>query len=90
MIQRVIENLNIDANYHKGIDNHAARTHIAELTEDLIIRRLTEIEVCRLQGLPDDYFYKDGKLIISQTQVYKSVGNSWQSDTVAHILSYLK
>lgn len=56
---------------------------------DLIIRRLTEIEVCRLQGLSDDYFYDaDGNLIISSTQVYKSVGNGWQCDTIAHILSH--
>ena len=57
---------------------------------ELIIRKLTEVEVCRLQGLPSSYFYKNGVQIISSTQVFKSVGNGWQSDTVAHILSFYK
>lgn len=118
-----------DANYYKGMDNHAARTVVAsvadcntkgklkrnqdkaacftagahsggnhsdmdvlvQMVEDnLIIRRLTPIEVCRLQGIPDNYFFKDGKQLVSDTQVYKAVGNAWQKDTIVHILSYYK
>lgn len=53
------------------------------------IRRLTPIEVGRLQGIADDYFFKDGKYIISETQVYKCCGNGWQVDTIEYLFKYL-
>jgi len=80
--------LNLDANYYKGIDTHAARTFVIDT--DLIIRRLTPIECCRLQGLPDTHFYKNGIQLISDSQIYKAVGNGWQRDTITHLFSYLK
>lgn len=55
----------------------------------LRIRRLTPIECCRLQTVPDNYFKKDGKYIVSETQVYKMLGNGWTIDVIAHIFSYL-
>ena len=55
------------------------------------IRRLTPVECCRLQTVPDSYFYdKDGKNIISDSQIYKCLGNGWTVDVIAHILSYMK
>jgi DNA-cytosine methyltransferase len=48
------------------------------------IRRLTPIECERLQGLPDNY--TDG---ISDTQRYKCLGNAFNADVVAHIISQL-
>ena len=48
------------------------------------IRKLTEIEVERLQTLPDDY--TNG---ISSTQRYKALGNGWTVDVVSHILSFI-
>ena len=55
-----------------------------------IIRKLTVIECCRLQGMPDWWFLDDdGKQLISNTQCYKGLGNGWQKDTVQHIMSYL-
>lgn len=59
------------------------------IVEQRRIRRLTPIEVGRLQGMPDDYFFKDGKYIISETQVYKCCGNGWQVDTIVHMFQYL-
>lgn len=53
------------------------------------IRRLTEIECARLQNVPDEYFYQEGKLIVSSTQVYKMLGNGWNIDTIVHILSFM-
>lgn len=47
-------------------------------------RKLTPIECERLQGLPDNY--TDG---ISNTQRYKTLGNAFNVDVVAHILKYL-
>jgi len=57
--------------------------------KDYRIRRLTPIECCRLQTVPDDYFFKESKQIVSDTQMYKQLGNGWTVDVISHILSYL-
>ena len=54
------------------------------LTEESTIRKLTPIECERLQGLPDNY--TEG---VSNTQRYKCLGNAFNVDVVAHILSEL-
>lgn len=46
------------------------------------IRKLTPIECERLQGLPDDYTHG-----IAITNRYKCLGNAFNADVVAHILS---
>ena len=48
-------------------------------------RKLTPVECERLQGLPDNY--TEG---ISNTQRYKCLGNAFNVDVVAHILSFIK
>ena len=54
------------------------------------IRRLTPVECCRLQTVPDDYFYdSQGKDIISDTQKYRCLGNGWTVDVIAYIFSYI-
>lgn len=55
------------------------------IVEDFTIRKLTPIECERLQGLPDNY--TEG---ISNTQRYKCLGNAFNVDVVAHILSFIK
>lgn len=55
------------------------------ITDGENIRRLTLIECERLQGLPDNY--TDG---VSNTQRYKALGNAFNVDVVAHILSFIK
>lgn len=52
---------------------------------DYIIRRLTPIECERLQTLPDNY-----TRVISNTQRYKSIGNGWTVDVIAHIFSFME
>ena len=52
--------------------------------DNTVIRKLTPIECERLQGLPDNY--TEG---CSNTQRYKMLGNAFNVDVVAHILSYL-
>ena len=69
----------IDANYFKGVDNHAQRTQVERDGE---YEKLTVVECCRLQGVPDDYFK-----VSSNTQAYKMLGNGWQVDTIIHILN---
>lgn len=54
-------------------------------TEEYTVRKLTPIECERLQGLPDNY--TEG---ISNTQRYKTLGNAFNVDVVAHILSFIK
>lgn len=50
-----------------------------------VIRKLTPIEVERLQTLPDNY--SEG---VSNTQRYKAIWNWWTVDVIAHIFSYIK
>lgn len=49
------------------------------------VRRYTPLECERLQTLPDNY--TEG---ISDTQRYKSIGNGWTVDIIAHIFSYIQ
>jgi len=48
------------------------------------VRKLTPVECERLQGLPDNY--TEG---VSNTQRYKMLGNAFNVDVVAHILSFI-
>lgn len=49
------------------------------------IRRLTPLEVERLQTLPDNYTAG-----FPETHRYKAIGNAWTVDVVAHVFSYFK
>ena len=51
---------------------------------EIYYRKLSIVECCRLQGVPDDYFK-----VSSKTQAYKMLGNGWQVDTIEHILNQL-
>lgn len=53
--------------------------------EKIYVRKLTPLECERLQCLPDNY--TEG---ISNTQRYKTIGNGWTIDVIAHILSFIK
>lgn len=52
---------------------------------EYLIRKLTPLECERLQTLPDNY--TEG---ISNTQRYKSIGNGWTVDVIAHVFSFLE
>ena len=55
-----------------------------------IIRKLTVLECCRLQTFPDNYFVKaDGVPLVSNSQAYKQLGNSWTVEVIKHLLSYI-
>lgn len=49
------------------------------------VRKLTPIECCRLQCIPDNTTegFSDGK-------AYKATGNAFNADVISHILTYLK
>lgn len=57
---------------------------IVVMNPEMRIRKLTPIECERLQGLPDNY--TEG---IAKTHRYKCLGNAFNADVVAHILSHL-
>jgi site-specific DNA-cytosine methylase len=48
-----------------------------------IIRKLTVIECCRLQTMPDDYCKA-----VSATQGYKGLGNGWTAEVIIHLLNH--
>lgn len=48
------------------------------------IRRLTPTECARLQTIPDWYEW-----IVSDTQIYRMLGNGWTVDVIVHILSFM-
>ena len=49
--------------------------------DDISYRKLTPLECERLQTLPDNW-----TSMLSNTQRYKSIGNGWTIDVIAHIL----
>lgn len=56
--------------------------HVVDVSQSCI-RKLTPTECERLQGLPDGY--TEG---IAKTQRYKCLGNGFNADVIAHILSH--
>jgi len=55
------------------------------LTNGYLLRRLTPIECARLQTVPSWY-----KWIVSDSQIYKILGNGWTIEVIKHILSFIK
>ena len=53
-------------------------------TDNYILRRLTPIECARLQTVPEWY-----KWIVSDSQIYKMLGNGWTIEVIKHIFSFL-
>lgn len=53
------------------------------IRNELGVRKLTEIEFERLQGLPDNY--TEG---ISSANRYNVIGNGWNIETIEHILNH--
>ena len=66
--------------------------HNNHLTDGVAYRKLTPVECERLQTFPDNYtLVTDGKekQLVSNTQRYKALGNSFTADVVAHILKQI-
>ena len=60
-------------------------------TNNFRIRRLTPIEVCRLQTIPTSHFFdKENKQMVSDTQIYRMCGNGWTNEVIAYIFSFIK
>lgn len=50
------------------------------------IRRLTPLECLRLQGFPDEFYFKCKEEGLSDTQLYKQAGNSMTSDVMKYLI----
>lgn len=50
---------------------------------EIYFRKLTVVECCRLQTVPDDYFK-----VSSNSQAYKMLGNGWTVDVISYLLGH--
>ena len=50
------------------------------------IRKLTPLECLRLQGFPDEFYFKCKEEGLSDSQLYKQAGNSMTSDVIYYII----
>ncbi len=57
--------------------------HRTLILDNMRIRKLTPVEVCRLQTVPDDFFLRSG---LSDNQIYSCLGDGWTVDVICHIL----
>ena len=55
-----------------------------KILTDYSLRRLTPIECARLQTIPEWYEW-----IVSDTQIYRMLGNGWTVEVIKHIFSFL-
>jgi DNA (cytosine-5)-methyltransferase 1 len=54
------------------------------------IRKLTPLECFRLQGFPDDFYYRARENGLSDTQLYRQAGNSVTVNVVYTIAKNFK
>ena len=66
---------------------HSAGNHsdMDLLSDGYRIRRLTPLECWRLQGFPDEAFYKAQQAGVSNSQLYKQAGNSVTVNVISEI-----
>lgn len=64
----------IKARYNAGVTNRCADN--SGVIENGRIRKLTPLECFRLQGFPDEFYYKAKQAGVSDSQLYKQAGNS--------------
>jgi len=76
--------LNKKANCLLASGQPIARTS-TYIGDDKGIRKITELEVERLQGVPENYTG-----ILSKNKRYQVLGNGWNIDTIVHILKNIK
>lgn len=58
------------------------RSYLLEKGKNFIdYRKLSVVECCRLQGVPDDFFK-----VSSNSQAYKMLGNGWTVPVIEHLL----
>ena len=98
--RRIEDGKNFSRNYSEGSRIYKTSGKAAALTaqskggkgghtglygDDVYWRKLTPLECMRLQTVPDDYL-----MPVSNTQIYKMLGNGWTIEVIAHILQNMK
>ncbi len=83
-----LENLVCDKGKIYKVQNSTIHTKFGGFHVNLpdglyIIRKLTVIECCRLQTMPDNYMKS-----VSAQQGYKGLGNGWTAEVIIHQLEY--
>lgn len=67
-----------------SISNRAKRQFINVVQENELLRTVNKIEMCRLQGFPDDYCD-----ILSQQKAGSLLGDGWTLPVIEHIFSFI-
>lgn len=67
---------------YKGVPYNVIRD--ARFSDAPIDRALSEVEVEKLQGLPENYTNH-----VSSTRRYEALGNGWQCDVIQHIFKHM-
>jgi len=70
---------------HGTLASHNGGSKNCVMPIDYKLRRLTPTEASRLQTIPPWYEW-----IVSDSQIYKLLGNGFTADVIKHILSYYK
>ena len=68
-----------------GIKKRAKRQFINIIYEDELVRTVNKIEMCRLQGFPDDYCD-----ILTTAKAGSLLGDGWTLPIIEHIFSFIK
>jgi DNA-cytosine methyltransferase len=79
----------ITSRYHKGVEAYGGNPFIYETIENRF-RKLTPTECARLQTTPERHIDTLLNSGISNTQLYKMLGNGWTHDVITHIFKGLK
>ena len=67
----------------------SSREEVSYSDDDFIYRRYSIRECCRLMSMPEHHINTLLKTKISETQLYKMLGNGWNLATVVHVLKGL-
>ena len=98
MLQDIITSGNVDTDKHcclktkKGATSQTSIKHRNETTgmitviyEDGYLRTCNKIEMCRLQGFPDDYCD-----ILNEEKAHSLLGDGWTLPIIEHIFKFIK
>ena len=80
------EDIRTFENYSPSIRTSSGGGAIPSVYNQSRIRKLTRLECLRLQGFPDEFYYKCKEEGLSDTQLYKQAGNSMTSDVMYYII----
>lgn len=64
--------------------NTGMNTIVFEVSDEITVRPLNKIELCRLQGFPDDYCD-----ILTRNKAASLLGDGWTLPVIEHIFNYL-